>query len=250
MSNREYFSLRYAVPGFVFILVIIGINYNTFFQILTNEGMTDYFGVALSLFSLFAGSAIGFLISQIWFAYFHYNRLYAKLAEPIEEIMEKKFGLIKKGDKEIKKIKKNRDIAFGASIDYLLLNMDKKNKWEFFQRKVDIYHVLSSALVSLLFGTVIGLILRGGTQWILYGKLFSFPEFSNIQTGIDVLVFSFTLVTVIFFVFLLRYLQNEVFFEFYPMFKLLVSNDEFKKKSGDIKALFHEVFPKEFPSED
>lgn len=67
MSERQYFSLRYAIPGFAFILILIGINFVPLLKFLEEiPAFKDSFGAFLAFFSLFSGSAIGFLISQFW----------------------------------------------------------------------------------------------------------------------------------------------------------------------------------------
>jgi hypothetical protein len=94
MLSRPYVMMAWAkgiltetFPGFVVLMIIIGLNYGPVYNILTRQGVTDVSGLAISLITLFASSAVGFLISQIWFKIYHYNREWAKLLgkEPINK---------------------------------------------------------------------------------------------------------------------------------------------------------------------
>ena len=70
MSDRQYFDFRSVVPGFVFILLLIGINFVPILKFLQNPAFSDFFGAFLAFLTLFSGSAIGFLISQIhWYGW-------------------------------------------------------------------------------------------------------------------------------------------------------------------------------------
>jgi len=68
MAERQYFSLRYAIPGYAFILLVIAINYVPLLNILPE--FSEVFGAFLAFLSLFSGSAIGFLICQAWWWWF------------------------------------------------------------------------------------------------------------------------------------------------------------------------------------
>jgi len=231
MSEREYFSLRYTVPGFVFILVVIGLNYSVILNIVTRQGMTDVSSIAVSILSLFASSAIGFLISQIWFSIFHKKRIYAKILQKhgIEDAMKKSFGWNKDKEKS-----KERDEIMGTSVDYILnyvLKTDQCNLYRFFQRKIDLYHTMSSTWISLIIGLIVGLPLRV----CLYFSGYPF------DLKIDYCLFGFTIGATIFFFMLLTYLREEIFFEYHPMLKLLFNSKEVKGNK-DINLNFRQVF--------
>lgn len=66
MSKRDYFSVRYTVPGYTLILLVIGINYFPFLKILETTEFGSVFGAFLGFLSLFASSALGFLVSQLY----------------------------------------------------------------------------------------------------------------------------------------------------------------------------------------
>jgi hypothetical protein len=104
MPGRDYFSLRYAVPGFCFILITVGLNFLPIKIIIEAYGASDIFGVVLSFISLFASSAIGFIITQFWFAHFHHKHHDAKLFEEMEPLMKKSSSGIQMVKEKIKKL--------------------------------------------------------------------------------------------------------------------------------------------------
>jgi len=61
MSERRYFSLRYTVPGYTFILLVIGINYVPLIEFMKTTGAPEVFGAILAFASLLTGSALGYL---------------------------------------------------------------------------------------------------------------------------------------------------------------------------------------------
>jgi hypothetical protein len=67
MSQRHFFSFRYSIPGYTFIVLVIGTNYVPLFEVLTARGFESVFVAFLAFLSLLSGSAIGFLISQFWY---------------------------------------------------------------------------------------------------------------------------------------------------------------------------------------
>ena len=82
MSERSFFDLRYAVPGFTFLLflvLILRVEFLSFLRLFTTPD-TSLVGFSLGLLTLMSGSVIGFLISQIWYAYYNccYKKKYLK----------------------------------------------------------------------------------------------------------------------------------------------------------------------------
>ena len=232
MAEREYFSLRYTVPGFVFILIIFGINYSVVLNVIGRQGSVDVFSVSVAILSLFASSAIGFLISQIWFFYFHWKRIYAKILRwdkhDLEESMKKSFGWNKDATPS-----KLRDEIMGTVVDYILNSTVPKesNLFKFFQRKIDLFHTMSSTLLSI----VVGLIFGCGIRFVV-GVFGSYQFF----TWIDLFLFYFTIISACIFICVLCYLRNEIFFEYHPMLKLFLNK---AKKTKDLHEDLHEVYP-------
>lgn len=232
MPERDYFSLRYTVPGFVFILIVFGTNYSVILNIISRSGAADVLSVSLAILSLFTSSAIGFLISQIWFFIFHLNRTYANiLRKPehdIEDSMKKSFGWIPKD-----KTDKKRDEIMGTAIDYILncFKAEENNLFKFFQRKIDLFHTMSSTLISLIIGLGLGLAIRLG--------LYYFGRYPFV-TLLDSFLFLFTIVATCIFTGVLCFLRSEIFFEYHPMLKLFLNS---VKEDEDLYKDLHEVYP-------
>ena len=93
--------------------MITGLNYGPILTILTNTKIGD-FGIVLSFLSLFASSAIGFLVSQLWHTHFHRIRVYAKVYQNVLKDMETKL------DWKPKQPEKDSDIKTAAVLDYML----------------------------------------------------------------------------------------------------------------------------------
>jgi hypothetical protein len=66
MADRDYFDLRYAIPGFTFLLIVFLINYKLIENI-TSPSLISIGDIFLGFLTLLSGSAIGFLITQIYF---------------------------------------------------------------------------------------------------------------------------------------------------------------------------------------
>lgn len=240
MPEREYFSLRYLAPGFSFILIVIGLNYAPIIDILkatasgTNE---NALGLVLSLVSLLASSAIGFLISQFWFAWFNGRRIDARIYEPLEKTMNAKLGwkLGRKG--------KERDQALSSIMDYMLLRGEEK-EWKYCQRKWDIYMLLGCTLASLVLGVIVGLISRVTLNSLFYlvepSKWLNAFQSLDQVAKIDIMLFVFTLISVLFLGIVLSLTKGQAFGEYYPMMEILINRNGSK---SELKQELKEAFP-------
>ena len=74
MSERTFFTLRYALPGYIFLLSVILVNWESLFSV---RALSPVFGALFAFLYLLSGSAIGFLVSQLWYVYFNW-RLFGK----------------------------------------------------------------------------------------------------------------------------------------------------------------------------
>jgi uncharacterized protein YacL len=246
MSDREYFSLRYTVPGFVFILTIVGLNYSNVLSFLVEEGKIEVFGLVISLISLFASSAVGFLIAQIHFLWFHKMRDYAKILKrnDIETFMQRELGW-KTKDKltemmKSKDFEKKRDYSMGASLDYILLKSGNENIIDFLRRKIDLYHTMQSTLVSIYIGLIVGLIIR----------LLTIKSLSFNSMNLDNTLFISTLIAVILLIIFLYFLSHdEILFEYYPFIKLFICSKDAKKiiTEPNFREVFKDYFEDKNP---
>jgi len=250
MSDREYFSLRYAVPGFAFILIVVGMNYKPVFDILKGTDSSEVLGVFLSFLSLFAGSAIGFLVAQFWYSYFHWRRIYALVFKHHETLMEEEFSF-KSGTHG-----KDKDITLSAILDYILLSEKDEKYWKYCQRRWDIFHTLSCTLVSIKSGMITGLILRIVLVISFVGKglgdLLSYAtyqplleQFQTLTTEMktDALLFVFTLVSAVALILVVIYGRMQVFNEYHKILEILIRK---KAREPNFKKELREAFPSFF----
>jgi len=152
MSERSFFSVRYAILGFTFILVVFLFAYPRLFSILLRikNVMPNEYATLIAAFLVFltllGGSALGFLVSQSWYAFFNhvlYGRCgrYPRIIEHLNEI----YGLT---DKD-----KSLQLMF---LDYIhRLSNDKLQI--FTQRRWDLMQLIGSTLFATVIGSIIGL---------------------------------------------------------------------------------------------
>jgi len=166
MPEREFFSLRYAIPGYTLILVIILLNIVPLFEISKSNNINSLFGAVLAFVSLFTGSAIGFLISQIWFWYFgSIGGIFSiKGSEPVKRMLISKLQPIKH---EIAR----RDLS--VILDFSIsqernVSSTRQSINENMINRIDLFHTMSSTVFSILMGLIIGIGLR------LYFEVFIF----------------------------------------------------------------------------
>lgn len=165
MAEREYFSLRYAVPGYIFILLVIGFNIGPLFSMLVSAKETA--SIFSGFLALFSGSAIGFLVSQLWWRWFHW-RLGLYKWKPVTSLI-KKYKLT--DDPEDK-----RKVLF--VYDFVLhSNLHSKPELKgvsnYCARRWDMYILLSCVSTSLILGTVIGMASRIVYEWFIGKTLLS-----------------------------------------------------------------------------
>jgi len=177
MSERTYFSLKYAIPGYTFILLVIGINYAPLIKIIGSIS-TEVFAAFVGFLSLLGGSAIGFLVSQFWWYYFQSNGgIFGveKYKKPLKFFCEKYKIIYPKKFKEQNKVTSIFDyVGFSEarSEDDPMLRL-ATSRW-------DMYHLLRAALWALGLGLLAGILLRIYFEYYLFNMLFW--QLSNYKT--------------------------------------------------------------------
>jgi len=152
MSERTYFGLRYALPGYTFILMallIIWPNLQTFF--LRDKILFDpiLFSAFLAFFTLLEGSAIGFLVAQLWHCLYDLILRGVRLGAARRFLQHQNtYGLTQKDI--------NKQTTF---LDYIVHLADKQ-LLEYTERRWDLLNTLGSTLVGVLLGAFIGLLIR------------------------------------------------------------------------------------------
>ena len=206
MSGRQYFELRNAIPGFVFLLLIIVINFFPLVILLQDTAFSSSIGIFLAVLSLFSGSAIGFLISQEHWHNWQKNFGILSHTEYEKSIQQffKKFNIVDQEWKAyLKKIrlKNSKDDEWKrqlqTAIDYMSHYDADEKILKLSQRRWDMYHTLSATKTALNWGIIIGICLRA--LYIPMDILFFINRFTpnfivNIVLQVTVLVLMLVLV--------------------------------------------------------
>jgi len=153
MPERTFFNVRYTVPGLTFVLLIVCINYNPILATLPERQLT--FGAFVAFLSLLSGSAIGFVISQVWWTIWHTgNGNYGWRGKPGKPIraLQKKFGITKCPEDRAKAV---------VVLDYVLHAEDIPERlFDYRKRRWDTYHALSAQTTAILMGLGLGWLFR------------------------------------------------------------------------------------------
>ena len=160
MSERSLFAVRYAFPGYTFLLFVI---------LLCCEQIPNFldvtqFGLLYAFFAfvyLLSGAPIGYFITQPWYIYFHHikkgyfwNGHFKKRKKKYIEYICDEI------DKDIQINDNNPDNAV-VILDYLYNGSeDKKYLSSYLTRRWDLYHVMGSTEGSILFGIIFGILFK------------------------------------------------------------------------------------------
>jgi len=239
-SNRGYFSLRYAIPGYTFILLVIVINFVPLLAFFKETGAREVFGAILAFVTLLAGSALGFLVSQFWWFRFHWKGgiLGSKEFKNEKKLLEEKCKNLPKKEKE-------KQIVMEAILDLTLFLEKEKKLLELVWRRWDIYHVLSSTYHTLWIGLIVGMGLRVYFQELVYkdsvlnylGKLTVI--FQNAESLALLLVFAGVVILLLLF----RKERQNLMVRYQPLHEALVRRSMDNNK-GELMQAFPDYFPK------
>lgn len=197
MSERSYFSFKWAIPGFTFILVIISLNHQVIIQSIGLEtGVPVFAQLFFGLLAILSGSGIGFLISQIWhWVYESQCYYYGAPRKPYQTTIE--LYKLEKGFE--KKTDKKRVSSFFV---YLLSTYSgQKHTRDLLVRRGDLYHLFGSEILSLF--VALGWSIRIISHYRL-GKTFIFCGQNWWSTTEWNILFFTTLFTIIFIILLIK----------------------------------------------
>lgn len=186
MSERTFFTLRYALPGYTFILICMLVAFPTLKDILFKIEVAAF----LAFFSLLSGAALGFLVSQVWYAYYDWRRKgrYARLPDVIG-FLTKKYQLSDNLHCQI------------FFMDYVH-RLSNEETLVYAQRRFDLMHLCGSALSAAILGSISGLLIRN--------EFFSLTNEFAWATNIDIIsllseykLMMYDLMVIVFFLFLI-----------------------------------------------
>jgi hypothetical protein len=146
MTERDFFTLRYALPGYTFILMIMLVAYHRLVELFPfmSGSPVDFTLVSafVAFFTLLSGGAIGFLVSQLWYG-LHNSILHGRFLKETRAFLRERFNLRENVHKEI------------IFLDYVFHLSDDKTI-DYIQRRFDLKHTLGSTFLAIMVGAVFG----------------------------------------------------------------------------------------------
>jgi hypothetical protein len=236
MTERSFFDWRTAFPGYTFLLVILAFNYVPLMEILKDQLIQSTFGTVLAFLTLVSGSAIGFLVSQVWWWHFQFKGAQYfyhsdKKDRPRPEIDE----LITKYD--LKEAKNHRDkkqlqkvLAVYGYITHS--HMEKQPEVvRYTQRRWDQFHAFSATQFALLLSAFIGIFFRVIFEFSIFDGKF------NVSVGGIEIIILILLCGAIFVLYLLfRSARNWVSEQYSNVSKAIINKS--RVKLWQLKEIF------------
>ena len=163
MSTRSFFNLRETIPGFIFILIICLINIEPIRTFTGAEDVGDSTRFLVGVLTVFSGSTIGFLLSQLWWPIYHLGKLHYFDVWPrfssknCINLLIEKYRLTE--DTSIGSVR-NVISVFGFIIHYQGTEKKYETLFTYSTRRWDVYHLLSLTKISVILSSIFGYILR------------------------------------------------------------------------------------------
>lgn len=233
MSERDFFSLRYSVPGYVFIFLVLSLNITPLLIFLNSNGSPELFGAFLAFASLLAGSSAGFLVSQFWWFRFQKNGGIFQIKEFKGEIriLEEELKLkLPTDEKEKRRVEE-------AFLDLTCFLEKEDRVLKMVNRRWDIYHVLSSVIHSLWIGLGSGLVCRVFVEFLLH-RTNLFDLSFNAETFFCVAAIVIVIILMVFF----DRGRRVVAEGYYPLHEALVRRS-LSKNIPELSKAFPSLFP-------
>lgn len=144
MSERNFFNIRYALPGYTFILIMILVANPVIIETLVGLTEVHFLITAfIAFFTLLSGGAIGFLISQVY--YFFHNSCFNRFSLlDTRKFLKKEFKLVDNTHQEV------------VFLDYLFHQSDERTI-NYVTRRFDLQHTFGSTLFAIGFGVIFGI---------------------------------------------------------------------------------------------
>lgn len=182
MPEERSITLRYAIPGFSFIIVMLIASWRIIIVKISGAVQPDssITGPLLAAFLTFVGGVpLGFLTSQLYFIWFNLSGGYEK------RIVWSNLLKSRKPKKRLKSYlsKINVPKKFKGSemiiFDYLLHSSENKEIIAYLHRRLDLIFALKSTIVALFAGLITGFLV---VPWAL-GSDFSQTSIVNLSRG-------------------------------------------------------------------
>lgn len=158
-ETRSYFSYRYAVSGFLFIMIVFLVNLDLIPRILKGSETINLSAV-IAIVTFFSGPSIGFILAQFWYNIFDYlgvRRWFWK--KGIEALKEDKILDSNTCKTDLWVIKTDFSVFYGKKEK----DADKfgKKGFDYLVRRWDLFNSLSITAFSMFLGLVVGYAARG-----------------------------------------------------------------------------------------
>lgn len=148
MPERTFFTLRYALPGYTFILISILVAYPKVRDVFVQNQNVELVAAFLAFFSLLSGGAIGFLISQVWYTIYNIAICRKYCLRETREFLKEKYHLTEDPTHQI------------IFLDYLFHALSEKRMQTYTSRRFDLKHTCGSTLSATFIGSIFGSLVR------------------------------------------------------------------------------------------
>ncbi len=182
---RSYLDVRLTLPGYSFLLFVIGVNIPNLSQYLDKIGGPTT-SIVMGVLTFVSGAPIGFLVSQGW--YFIITKNF--------------FGLSLYGNKNKKRryidflhsegVRKDKFVTVNV-LDYLYHQCDNQYLKNYVDKRWNMYNIFGSTSVAIIVGMIFGLLFRSCSGPISIDTIL-LPDIIVIVSGI-ILIILFMLVS-------------------------------------------------------
>lgn len=156
MAERErlFFDLRHIAPGYTFIalLFLVNIRVVTWYLFGLKEGSeaaATFLGVFVGFGSLLGGSAVGFLVSQIWYFFTQSGRWFDRFYLP-RRVADLLIGEGVRDDREV----------LTLVSDHIYQTHDEPKVHSYIERRWDLLNIIGSVILAIPLALVTGHALR------------------------------------------------------------------------------------------
>jgi len=158
-SERTFFSLRYTISGYTFILIIILVTLPKLLVLVSGLELAGPISVFLGF--LLSGPPAGFLISQIWYVLFKSDHLWRIgfwrylglnagmiVQDRRRRYLRNEYGL---------RVHYHQELTFSNYLHTLLEK--EEDPWRTYtERRFNLMHILGSSFFAILLGSIVSLI--------------------------------------------------------------------------------------------
>lgn len=146
ITERGWFSYRYAVPGFIFIIFVFLFNLDTIIYILIKNPIKLDLAAIVAVLAFLSGPAVGFVVTQIWYLIFgkKIGRRSVRICfyrKNVREMLEKRG------------VRRDR---FVVDADYWALEEVSPQVFNYLTRRWDLFHVLVSTALTTFVSCMVG----------------------------------------------------------------------------------------------